>query len=82
MFVPVHNYTGMDDMTTSKRRSGRPRPAPQPDALAYTFNDACQVSGIGRTKMYELVAAGRLKATYAAGRRLILGDSLRALLSA
>jgi hypothetical protein len=57
------------------------RPAPLPDALAYTIPDACRVSGIGRTKLYELIKAGRLGVCRAAGRVLVLGDSLRALLN-
>ena len=62
-----------------KRR--KPRPAPLPDALAYTVQDACRVAGIGRTKLYELIGANRLKVSRAAGRVLVLGDSLRTLLT-
>ena len=57
------------------------RPAPLPDALAYTVPDAMRVSGIGRTKLYELIAAGALRVNRVTGRTLIVGDSLRALLT-
>ena len=57
------------------------RPAPLPDALAYTVPDAMRVSGIGRTKVYELIKAGALKVNKSTGRTLIVGDSLRALLT-
>ena len=64
------------------RRKRTPRPAPLPDAIAYTVADACRIAGIGRTKLYELIGANRLKVSRAAGRVLVLGDSLRALLTA
>ena len=57
------------------------RPAPLPDALTYTVLDAMRVSGIGRTKVYELIKAGALKVNKSTGRTLIVGDSLRALLT-
>jgi len=63
-------------------RSTHERSAPLPDALAYTVEDTRRTAGIGRTKIYELIRDGKLKASRAAGRTLILGDSLRALLSA
>jgi excisionase family DNA binding protein len=40
--------------------------------LAYTVPEFCAATGIGRTSVYEEIAAGRLKAIKAAGRRLIL----------
>jgi hypothetical protein len=68
-------------MTAFNRQSQKPRPAPLPDALAYTIPDACRVTGIGRTKLYELIGAKRIRISRAAGRVLVLGDSLRALLN-
>ena len=56
------------------------RLTPLPDALTYTVRDAMRVSGIGKTKLYELIKAGALKVNKATGRTLIVGDSLRALL--
>lgn len=50
--------------------------------LAYRIPDAVRVSGIGRTKLYQLIASGELRAIRVGGRRLILADSLRELLEA
>jgi hypothetical protein len=58
----------------------RTRPQARTDALAYTVNEVRQVGGPGRTKVYELIAQDKLKATTVGGRRLVCGDSLRALL--
>lgn len=65
-------------------RDGILRPAnyPQPlEKLAYRIDEAAHVSGIGRTSLYELIAAGQLKAIKAAGRRLILRADLEAFLA-
>lgn len=45
---------------------------PSNQKLAYTIAEFCAATGIGRTSTYEEIAAGRLKAVKAAGRRLIL----------
>jgi excisionase family DNA binding protein len=49
--------------------------------LAYSINEACAATGIGRTSLYELIANGQLKALKAAGRRLILRTDLEAYLA-
>ncbi|GGC64007.1 hypothetical protein GCM10011504_47770 [Siccirubricoccus deserti] len=46
-------------------------------ALAYTVADLQRVARIGKSKTYELLAAGDLRAVKAGGRTLILADSLR-----
>jgi hypothetical protein len=66
---------------TASNPSRKPRPAPLPDAIGYTIPDACRVSGVGRTKMYELIAKKRIKVSRAAGRVIVVGDSLRELLT-
>lgn len=61
----------------------RPRLTPAPtaeSAIAYTVDDAVRVSGIGRSKLYQLVAAGQLKMTKVGRRSLIPAESLRALI--
>jgi hypothetical protein len=69
-------------MTAKTNRPPRKaRPPPQPDALAYTITDACHITGIGRTKMYQLIDDELIKVSRAAGRVLVLGDSLRAFLA-
>jgi excisionase family DNA binding protein len=42
---------------------------------------ACEVAGLGRTKIYEAIAAGDLKARKYGKRRIILRDDLRTFLS-
>ncbi len=53
---------------------------PPADAIAFRIDDACRLSGLGRTTVYGLVRAGRLRLIRVGGRSLIDGDSLRRLL--
>ena len=46
-----------------------------------TIYEACTYSGIGKTKLYEAIASGKLKAHKAGKRTLILSDDLRDYLS-
>lgn len=46
-------------------------------ALTYGIPDACAVLGIGRTKLYALIAEGKIKARACGGRTLIPADALR-----
>lgn len=46
----------------------------QPEGL--TLNDASIISGIGRTKLYEAIASGELKARKFGSRTLILREDL------
>ena len=48
--------------------------------LAATIPEACRLSGLGRSTIYELVKAGRLKSSTIGKRRLILLASLREVL--
>ena len=52
-----------------------------PIVLAYPIREACAVSGIGRTKLYALIADGKLEARQCGGRTLIPADSLRDFLA-
>ncbi len=58
----------------------RKRPAPSPNAFAYTLDDSRAMGGPGKAKTYELAKEGRLKLLHVDGRTLVEGDSLRALL--
>jgi excisionase family DNA binding protein len=51
------------------------------EPLAYRINDACRVSGLGRTTIYEKLASGELLTKKVGGRRLVDAASLRALVS-
>jgi excisionase family DNA binding protein len=47
------------------------------DPLAYTIQDACKATGLGRTKLYALISQGKLDARKAGSRTLIPADSLK-----
>lgn len=49
--------------------------------LAYTVQEACEISTIGRTRMYQLIAEKRLESRLLGKRRLILADSLHRLIA-
>lgn len=49
--------------------------------LAYTVEAALAVTGIGRTKLYEEIGAGRLVSRKVGARTLILARDLEAWLS-
>ena len=50
--------------------------------LTCTIAEACEATGLGRSKLYELIGAGSLGTTTVGRRRLLLVRSLRALLAA
>jgi excisionase family DNA binding protein len=50
--------------------------------LACTIAEACEATGLGRTKLYELMGEGHLETTTVGRRRLVLVRSLRRLLEA
>lgn len=60
----------------------RMRAPADPMAIAFTIPDAQSMGAPGRTKIYDLAKEGKLKLLHVAGRTLVCGTSLRALLSA
>ena len=44
------------------------------EPLAYRVNAFCKAIGIGHTKFYQLLAAGRIRTVVIGGRRLIPAD--------
>lgn len=48
--------------------------------LTYSVNEACRVSSLGRTRLYQLIASGRLEARKLGRRTLIPARSLHKLL--
>ena len=46
------------------------------EPLAYTIKDACRVSGLGRTLIYEAIGAGKLAKTKIGTRTLIMRADL------
>lgn len=49
--------------------------------IAVTVKDATRMSGLGRTKLYELLGTGVLKSRRIGTRRLILVSSIERLLT-
>lgn len=50
------------------------------EPLAYSINEACRVSSLGRTRLYQLISEGRLETRKIGKRTLIPAASLRALI--
>jgi excisionase family DNA binding protein len=50
------------------------------EPLAYSVREACRVSSIGRTRLYQLIGEGQLEARKIGKRTLIPAASLRALI--
>jgi excisionase family DNA binding protein len=61
---------------------GEPKSIPFTQRLTCTINEACEATGLGRTKLYELIGTGHLATTTVGRRRLVLMNSLLALLEA
>ena len=47
--------------------------------LAYRVAQFCKAIGLGKTKFYELVAAGKIRTIVIGGRRLIPADEAQRL---
>ncbi len=64
----------------SNPSSREPKSIPFVQRLTCTINEASEVTGLGRTKLYELIGTGHLTTTTVGRRRLVLVSSLQALL--
>lgn len=62
------------DTSSSSQTTSAPRP------LAVRVSDATHLTGIGKTKLFELIADGTLETTSIGRRRLILYRSLQQLI--
>jgi excisionase family DNA binding protein len=62
----------------ASRHAGAGKPPGKP--LTVTVKQACEISNLGNTKIYELIRDGRLKAVKVDGRTLIIYASIEALL--
>jgi hypothetical protein len=83
-----HEISAAGDANRHERRAGEAisrrrceRPAPPANAIGFSVADACRMTGLGRTTVYGLCKTGTLTFVKVNDRRLILGDSLRALLT-
>ena len=53
----------------------------RPDAkLAYSIPEACAATSLGRSTIYNFIAAGRLQARKIGGRRVVPAESLQSLI--
>jgi excisionase family DNA binding protein len=66
--------------TPSASEAVRPQTVPFAQKLTCTINEACEVTGLGRTKLYELIGDGHLATTTIGRRRLVVVHSLLSLL--
>ena len=69
-------------VSLSAPKAAEPSTMPFAQRLTCTIDDACEVTGLGRTKLYELIGAGRIVTTTIGRRRLVVVRSLLALLDA
>ena len=71
-----------NDEERSQITESLPRPSASRSALPFaqrltcTIDEACEATGLGRTKLYELISAGQLLTTTVGRRRLVLVRSL------
>ena len=68
----------MQDVVRSDR-ARRPRREPL-KPIATTVGETCRLTGLGRTKVYELISQQQLKSVAVGKRRLVLLESIEALL--
>jgi len=50
------------------------------EPLAYSINEACRVSSLGRTNLYRFIREGKLEIRKLNGRTLVPAASLRRLI--
>jgi excisionase family DNA binding protein len=65
----------------SKEEGSEPKTLPFAERLSCTIDEACEATGLGRTKLYELIGTGQLITTTVGRRRLVMVRSLLALLA-
>jgi excisionase family DNA binding protein len=53
-----------------------------PDAIAVTIQDACRITGLGRSKIYEEINARRLRVRKSGQRTVIRMTDLKAFIDA
>ena len=52
----------------------------QSDIVSATIAEFCRITGLGRSKVYQLLSSGLIDSIYIGKRRLILLDSYRKLI--
>jgi excisionase family DNA binding protein len=76
----------LSNATAAAGGAGYNRPSPNPtdpqrEPLAVTVPVALEISGLGRTTLYSLIARGEIKSVRVGARRLIDFASLKAFLT-
>ena len=66
-------------LTTSRVQAAE-TPAPKPEKLAFSVDEACALSGLGRSYLYAEIKAGRLATRKAGSRTLVLRKDLEGFL--
>ena len=66
--------------TPSSPEAARLQTIPFAQRFTCTINEACEVTGLGRTKLYELIGAGHFATATVGRRRLVVVRSLLSLL--
>ena len=77
-----NNETEESRFTPSAPEFVGPKTVPFAQRFTCTINEACEVTGLGRTKLYELIGDGHLATTTVGRRRLVVVRSLLSLLEA
>ena len=52
----------------------------EPPPLAYSVSEACRMSSLGKTRLYQLISEGHLQARKIGRRTVILASSLNRLI--
>lgn len=53
---------------------------PEPERITVRIKEACRITGIGRSKLYELIAEGEIEIVKIGAMTLVPVDSLRTLI--
>jgi hypothetical protein len=69
-------------MSNHVRAYGQVRGTPATDIITAPIDRFCELAGIGRSKVYELIGAGELESVVLGGRRLVVIDSWLRLIAA
>jgi len=77
-----NNEVEESQFTPSDAEVAGPKTIPFAQRLTCTISEACEVTGLGRTKLYELIGNGHLATTTVGRRRLVVVRSLLSLLEA
>jgi excisionase family DNA binding protein len=75
-----NNGAEESQFTSSDPKVAGQKAIPFAQKLTCTINEACEMTGLGRTKLYELIGDGHLATTTVGRRRLVMVRSLLSLL--